>query len=193
MRPHLILASSSPYRRELLTRLGFPFDVVAPEIDEAPHPDETAAALVARLATAKARTVAARYADALVIGSDQVAEHDGGIVGKPHDHPAAVRQLRAASGRRIVLHTGVALVNAATGRAQCHVVPYAVTFRTLTDDQIEAYLRKEQPYGCTGSVRAEGLGAALLERHEGDDPSALIGLPLIRLIQMLEREGVHVI
>lgn len=189
----LVLASSSPFRRELLERLRIPFEVMPPELDEAPRPGETPEELVRRLAVAKAQAIAALRPGALVIGSDQVAVYDGKIVGKPHGHDKAVQQLRSASGRKVVLYTGLALVNSATGRVQCEVIPFGVQFRELTEAQIESYLRKEQPYGCAGSVRSEGLGIALLERFEGDDPNALIGLPLIRLVRMLENEGVSVI
>ena len=189
----LILASSSPFRRALLARLQVPFDVVSPGIDETPRPREAAPALVARLAIAKAQAATGNHAAALIIGSDQVAVHDGTIVGKPNDHATAVEQLRTASGKIVTLYTGLALLNTATGRIQSDVIRYEVTFRVLTNLQIENYLRKEQPYGCAGSVRAEGLGVALLERFHGDDPNALIGLPLIRLVRMLEAEGVEVI
>jgi septum formation protein len=189
----LILASSSPFRRELLARLMIPFEVAVPDVDETPRPGEAPAALVERLAIAKARAVAARHPDALVIGSDQVAVHDGVIVGKPLTHERAVIQLRQASGQAVVLHTGLALVNGASGRVQSEVVPYRVVFRKLSDNQIENYLRKEQPYNCAGSVKSEGLGVALLERFEGEDPATLIGLPLIRLVRMLEAEGVAVL
>ena len=189
----LILASSSPYRRELLARLKIPFEVISPEIDETPLPDETPQALVERLAIAKAQAVAATQSDALVIGSDQVAVHDGVIVGKPKDHDHAVEQLRSASGQTITLYTGLALINGASGKVQSETVPYRVTFRALSDAQIENYLRKEQPYGCAGAVKSEGLGIVLLERFEGDDPNTLIGLPLIRLVRMLENEGVEII
>lgn len=189
----LILASSSPFRRELLARLMIPFEVVPPDVDESPQPGESPAQLVERLAIAKARAVAASHPDALVIGSDQVAVHGKDIVGKPLTHERAVAQLRAASGRAITLYTGLALVNSATGRVQSEVVPYRVLFRSLTDAQIENYLRKEQPYHCAGSVKSEGLGVALLERFEGDDPATLIGLPLIRLTRMLENEGIAVV
>lgn len=188
----LVLASSSPYRRELLARLALPFDVIVPDIDETPRPNETPMALVERLAVAKARAVIPRAPSALIIGSDQVAVYDGAIVGKPHTHENAVRQLRAAAGKTVMLYTGLALVNAGNGQVQSEVIPFAVTFRPLTEAQIESYLRKEQPYGCAGSVRSEGLGIALLERFAGDDPNALIGLPLIRLVRMLENEGVGV-
>ena len=186
----LILASSSPFRRALLSRLMMPFDVIAPDIDETPLPNESAIDLVLRLAMEKAKTVAEQKKDALVIGSDQVAVHgNDGIVGKPADHDHAMRQLRQASGETIVLYTGLSLVNSSTGHIQSDVVPYTVKFKTLTEDQIESYLSKEKPYGCSGSLRADGLGIALLARFEGDDPTALIGLPLIRLVSMLEAEG----
>lgn len=189
----LILASSSPFRRELLARLMIPFEVDVPDVDESPLPGEPPEQLVERLAIAKARAVATRRPDALVIGSDQVAVHEGVIVGKPLTHERAVTQLRQASGKAVVLHTGLALVNSASGRVQSEVVPYRVVFRALTDAQIENYLRKEQPYHCAGSVKSEGLGVALLQRFEGEDPATLIGLPLIRLVQMLEAEGVAVL
>jgi septum formation protein len=189
----LILASSSPFRRELLARLMLPFEVVVPDVDETARPKESPQALVERLAIAKAQVVAAKHPDALVIGSDQVAVHNREIVGKPHTHDRAVEQLRTASGRTVVLYTGLALINSTSGRVQSEVVPFGVTFRTLTDQQIETYLRKEQPYHCAGSVKSEGLGVALLERFDGEDPATLIGLPLIRLIRMLENEGMTVV
>lgn len=189
----LILASSSPYRRELLERLKIPFSVMAPEVDETPRSGETPEKLVERLAVEKARKIAGQMPGTLVIGSDQVAVYNGSIVGKPHDHDKAVEQLRSASGRTVTLYTGLALINADTGRVQNEVIPYRVTFRTLTDTQIESYLRLEQPYSCAGSVKSEGLGIALLEKFEGDDPNTLIGLPLIRLVRMLENEGIKII
>ncbi len=189
----LILASSSPYRKELLSRLGLPFSAISPHIDETPLPGEPPEHLVARLAVAKAQAIADRHPHALVVGSDQVAVHRGSIVGKPGDHDRAVAQLRAASGQSVTLYTGLALVDADSGRTQSEVVPFRVIFRKLNDDQIERYLRKEQPYNCAGSVKSEGLGIALLERFEGEDPNTLIGLPLIRLVAMLEKEGVDVI
>ncbi|CAK0779668.1 m(7)GTP pyrophosphatase [Gammaproteobacteria bacterium] len=190
---HLILASTSPFRRELLTRLGLPFECVAPELDETPLPDEAPQALVYRLAEGKARAVAGRYPNALIIGSDQVAVLDGRIIGKPGDHADAVTQLRAASGRRVEFLTGLCLLDAATGRAEVEVIPYAVVFRPLSEALIERYLRREQPYHCAGSFRSEALGVVLFERLEGDDPNALIGLPLIRLVRMLETAGVEII
>jgi septum formation protein len=189
----IILASSSPFRRELLERLRIPFAIMPPELDETPLPGESPHQLTERLAIAKARKIAGTERDALVIGSDQVAVYNGSIVGKPHSHERAVEQLRAASGRAVTLYTGLALVNSTTGRTQCEVIPYRVTFRPLTDELIESYLRKEQPYACAGSVRSEGLGIALLEKFEGEDPNTLIGLPLIRLVRMLENEGMKVI
>jgi len=189
----LILASSSPFRRELLQRLRLPFRVVASEVDERPLAAESPDVMVERLAIAKAQAVATIHPRALVIGSDQAAVHAGRIVGKPGNHDAAVQQLRAASGGRVVLYTGLALIDAASGRTHSQVVPFATVFRRLTDDDIESYLRKEQPYNCAGSLKSEGLGIALLERFEGDDPTALIGLPLICLVRMLEKEGVRVI
>ncbi len=184
----LILASTSPYRRTLLERLQLPFETVAPDINETPLPGETPQQLVERLAIAKAQVVARSAKSALVIGSDQVAVHNGEIVGKPRDHDHAVEQLRSASGNTITLYTGLALVNSTTGSVHSEVVPYRVVFQPLTDEQIETYLRKEQPYDCAGSVKSEGLGIALLARFEGDDPNTLIGQPLIRLVAMLQNE-----
>ena len=189
----LILASSSPYRRELLERLKTPFEVIAPDVDETPRSGETPSAMVERLSIEKAQKIAGGRPGTLVIGSDQVAVYNGAIVGKPHSHDKAVEQLRSASGNAVTLYTGLALINADTKRVQHEVIPYRVTFRTLSDAQIESYLRKEQPYSCAGSVRSEGLGIALLEKFEGDDPNTLIGLPLIRLVRMLENEGLKII
>ena len=189
----LILASSSPYRRELLQRLQIPFSVDEPDIDESAVDGETPVALVERLAIAKARTIGKKHNNALIIGADQVAVHGDQVVGKPHTHDNAIKQLQQASGQRIVLYTGLALFNAATNKLQSEVIPYYVQFRELSDEQIETYLHKEKPYKCAGSVKSEGLGIALLERFEGDDPNTLIGLPLIPLIRMLEQEGVRII
>lgn len=188
----LILASSSPFRKALLERLMIPFSVSVPDIDETPKPHETPEQLVERLAVEKAETVAGCHPGALVIGSDQVAVHGEAVVGKPANHGEAVRQLRDASGKRITLYTGLAVIDG-TGRTQSDVVPYSVQFRALDDGLIERYLRKEQPYGCSGSLRADGLGIALLEKFNGDDPTALIGLPLIRLVRMLEYAGLRVV
>jgi len=189
----LILASSSPYRRELLERLKIPFEAISPEVDETPRPGETPDQLVERLAVEKARKVAAQHPASLVIGSDQVAVYNGTIVGKPHSHDKAVEQLRLASGRTVTLYTGLVLMNSSTNHIQHEVIPYRVTFRALSSNQIENYLRQEQPYSCAGSVKSEGLGIALLEKFEGDDPNTLIGLPLIRLVRMLENEGFKII
>lgn len=188
--PHrtLVLASSSPFRKALLERLCVPFETANPDIDETPLPNESPVELVERLAIEKAKAVASVYTNALVIGSDQVALHGNEIVGKPHTHERAVAQLRAASGKTISLYTGLALINTASKAVQSDVVPYRVHFRTLSEELIEAYLRKEQPYNCAGSVKSEGLGIVLLDRFEGDDPNALIGLPLIRLTTMLQKE-----
>lgn len=189
----LVLGSTSPFRRELLERLGLPFTTAAPEVDETPQPGETPEHLVHRLAEAKARAVAGAHPDALIIGSDQVAVIDGRILGKPGDHDRAMEQLRAASGRAVTFLTGLCLLDAADGGAQTEVVPFTVHFRALSDPQIDGYLRREQPYNCAGSFKSEGLGIALFERLEGDDPNALIGLPLIRLVAMLENAGLAVL
>jgi len=192
-KPPVVLASTSRYRRELLERLGVPFTVEAPTVDETPRPGERPAQTALRLAEAQAKAVAARHAAALVIGSDQVADCDGEAVGKPGSHEAAARQLAALSGRSIVFHTGVALVNAATGRVQRELVDVTSSFRRLSATDIERYLAREQPYDCAGSVRSEGLGIALFERIASDDPTALIGLPLIAVVRMLAAEGFNVL
>ncbi|MFQ5995438.1 MAG: Maf family protein [Acidiferrobacterales bacterium] len=191
--PTIILASSSAYRRNLLQQLGLSFEVVEPSVDESPRPGERPEALVKRLALSKAKSIARNHTAALVIGADQVAVHGDTIVGKPRDHAHARQQLRQASGKTVTLYTGIAVINADSGRVQTDVVPFRVVFRDLDDAQIESYLRTEQPYDCTGSVKAEGLGIALLTRFEGEDPNALIGLPLIRLVRMLENEGVQIL
>lgn len=189
----IILASTSPYRRALLEKLGFSFEVRAPEIDERPLPGESPDALVARLAQAKAGAVGAQADNALVIGSDQVAVLDGEILGKPGGHEQARAQLSRASGRGVTFLTGLCLWDAASGEARTEVVPFRVVFRPLTQAQIEGYLQREQPYNCAGSFKSEGLGIALFERLEGDDPNTLVGLPLIRLCRMLEASGVSVL
>jgi septum formation protein len=191
--PRLVLGSTSRYRRELLERLRLPFEVASPQVDEAPRPGEDPAALSERLALAKAEAVAAgqraRGVDAIVIGSDQVAELDGQPVGKPGTHERATEQLRAMRGRRIVFHTAVAVVRPAIGYARVLRVPVGVRFRPLGDDEIEAYLRAEQPYDCAGSAKCETLGIALLEAIESDDPTALVGLPLITTCALLREAG----
>jgi septum formation protein len=187
--PTLILASTSRYRRELLARLRIAFDVVAPAVDETPQPGEAPAALAQRLARAKAQAVAAQHPQAVVIGSDQVAELDGQAIGKPGSHERAVAQLRAMSGRRVVFHTAVAVVCAARGFADVRLAPVTVHFRSLDDAQIERYLRLEQPYDCAGSAKSESLGIALLEAIDSDDPTALVGLPLMRTCALLRAAG----
>jgi septum formation protein len=187
--PRLILASSSRYRRELLARLGLAFEVVVPGVDETPLAGVTPGALAAQLARAKAEAVAALHADAVVIGSDQVAELDGLPIGKPHTHERAVAQLRAMSGRRVIFHTAVSVIRHDRGYTRGLLAPVAVTFRKLTDAEIERYLRVEQPYDCAGSAKSEGLGIALLEAIDSDDPTALIGLPLIRTCTLLREAG----
>jgi len=193
MTPRLILASSSPYRRELLDRLRLKFEVIVPEVDESPLPDESPGELVTRLAEAKARSAGLGLEHSLVIGADQVAVLDGRMVGKPHGRADAVGQLQAASGRVVALYTGLALLNVDSGRVRSAVVPFRVEFRTLDTGIIQRYLEIEQPYDCCGSVKAEGLGIALLRRLEGEDPNALIGLPLIRLVELLGAEGFQVL
>jgi len=186
----LVLASTSRYRRELLARLRLPFDVEAPEVDERPLAGEAPGAMASRLALAKAAAVAARRADAVVIGSDQVAELDGQGVGKPGDHERATAQLRAMRGRVVVFQTAVAVVCAATGFAESALVPITVRMRALSDAEIERYLRAEAPYDCAGSAKIETLGIALVESVASDDPTALIGLPLIKTCELLRRAGI---
>ncbi len=189
----LILASSSVYRRELLGRLRLPFTCVSPDIDETPDPAEAPQAVALRLAQAKARAVAAAHPNALVIGSDQVADLHGKPLGKPGTHDKAVQQLRALSGQRVLFHTVVCLLDAASGSLQLHNVPTAVSFRALSETQIERYLRLEQPYDCAGSAKIESLGVALVDKIESDDPTALIGLPLMVLVSMLKKVGIEVL
>ena len=188
--PRLVLASTSRYRRELLARLRLPFDVESPEVDETPAVGERPPALAQRLATAKAMVVADRHPSAVVIGSDQVAELDGLCIGKPGTHERATAQLRLMSGRSVVFHTAVAVLCDARGFAGAAIVPVTVRFRRLGDDEIERYLRAEQPYDCAGSAKCETLGIALLEAIESDDPTALVGLPLIRTCDLLRRAGI---
>jgi septum formation protein len=186
----LILASTSRYRRELLARLGLPFEVASPQTDESRLPGESPQGMALRLSEAKARAVAGAHPDALIIGSDQVATVDGLIYGKPGSHERAVEQLRALSGKTVDFHTGLCLYNARTGSAEACGVSTLVTFRDLTNEEIERYLRREPAYDCAGSARSEGLGIALLSRIAGDDPNALIGLPLIALCILLRKQGV---
>lgn len=192
--PLLVLASTSPYRRELLSRLGVAFSVCAPDVDESPHTGESPADLVRRLAEAKALAGAAQQTTAaLIIGSDQVAVVDDVILGKPGTFERACEQLSRLSGRRVTFLTGLCLHNTALQRTQLDMVPFTVEFRTLTRTQIEAYVRREKPLNCAGSFKSEGLGVALFSRMEGEDPTALIGLPLIRLVDMLTAEGMEML
>ncbi len=191
----LILASTSPYRRELLGRLGLPFDVVSPEVDETVKPGESATMLVLRLALAKAHAVAAHRGEAVVIGSDQVADLDGEILGKPGNHARATEQLRRLSGQRALFHTAVAVVTGpepgtGSGFEQALLATVAVQFRHLTDAEIQSYLEAERPYDCAGSAKSETRGIALLESIESDDPTALIGLPLMRTCRLLRAAGI---
>ena len=193
MRTKIILASSSPFRRQLLDRLQLAYESHAPDIDETINPGEDACAYVCRLAESKARHVAQNYPDAIVIGSDQCALLDAKILGKPGSHENALRQLREAQGKTVVFHTGVCVLNLSSGFCEVEDVPFEVDFRVLSDRQLEHYLRVEQPYQCAGSFKAEGYGSCLFSRMRGDDPSALIGLPLLSLIAMLESAGVEVV
>jgi septum formation protein len=186
----LILASTSRYRRELLDRLRLPYAVVAPEVDEQPLPHESPADLSERLALAKAQAVARRFPQAVVIGSDQVADLDGEPIGKPGTHVKAVRQLTLMSGRTVVFHTALAVVRAGDGFARSARVPVVVRFRDLSAAEIDTYLRLEQPYDCAGSAKCETLGIALLSAIESDDPTALVGLPLIRTCELLRAAGI---
>jgi len=189
----LVLGSSSSYRRELLSRLNLTFVVAVPDVDETPRPGEAPRDLALRLALAKAQAVAAKFPHAVVIGSDQVAELDGEPLGKPGTHERAVAQLRLMRGRTVVFQTAVAVVCAANGFEQLDLAPVSVRFRQLSDAEIESYLRAEQPYDCAGSARSEGLGIALLDAIDSDDPTALVGLPLIRTSRMLRAAGVKVL
>ena len=188
--PPLILGSTSRYRRELLERLGLHFTVVAPRVDESPRAGERPAELALRLALEKARAVAALHPDAVVIGADQVADLDGEAIGKPGDHGRAVAQLRRMSGRRVVFQTALAVARPAAGFERAMLAAVQVRFRSLSDAEIERYLRLEQPYDCAGSAKSEGLGVALLEAIESDDPTALVGLPLIRTCMLLRDAGI---
>ncbi|MDH3354052.1 MAG: Maf-like protein [Chromatiales bacterium] len=185
----LILASTSPFRREILQKLHLDFESCAPEIDEQRLEGESPEALVARLARAKAEAVTEKYPNALIIGSDQVAINGEEILGKPGTHEKAIEQLTACSGKKVTFLTGLALHSSTSGETQVKVVPFHVHFRELTTQQIENYLNVEKPYNCAGSFKSEGFGITLFSKLEGDDPNTLIGLPLIELIKMLEQEG----
>jgi septum formation protein len=193
MKQTLILASSSDYRRQLLQKLLIPFNSISPKIDETALTGEKPHQTALRLAQEKAKKIGAEYPHALVIGCDQVATLDGVELGKPGNHQHATKQLQLMRGREVTFHSALCLYNAATGNMQADVVPYLVRFRQLSDAQIDNYLNKEQPYQCAGSAKSEGLGIALMERMIGEDPNALIGLPLIKLITMLQNEGIGVI
>ena len=186
----LVLASTSAYRRELLQRFGLPFEVARPDIDESPLPGETPQATAERLAVEKARAVAGQFEDALIIGSDQVAHMGDTRFGKPGTGERAVAQLQSRSGRTVVFHTALAVLNTRSGQVQLDAVPTEVRFRRLTDDEIVRYVNKELPLDCAGSAKSEGLGITLLDALAGDDPNALIGLPLIALARMLRNEGI---
>lgn len=185
----LVLASTSPYRRELLAKLQVPFVVANPHVDETALTSETPDQTALRLAELKAKAVAADYPNALIIGSDQVATLNGVHIGKPGNHENAVKQLQLMRGNSVIFHTALSLYNSATGNNQSCIVPTIVSIRCLSDVQIECYLRKEQPYQCAGSAKSEAMGIAIMEKMEGTDPNALIGLPLIALTQMLMNEG----
>jgi len=189
----LILGSTSKYRRELLQRLRVPFDVVSPEVDETPHPNEAPRDLAMRLALAKAQAVAAQHPNAVVIGSDQVADLNGEPLGKPGTHERAVLQLQKMRGQTVVFQTAVSVVCQASGFAHTELAQIKVRFRDLSDAEIEAYLRAEEPYDCAGSAKSEGLGIALLDAIDNDDPTALIGLPMIRTARLLRAAGVDLL
>jgi septum formation protein len=191
--PQLVLASTSPYRRELLERLRIPFSIVAPNVDETPLRSELPEQTAARLAQAKAAAVAKQWPQALIIGCDQVVALEGVQLDKPHTHENAFKQLQLMRGKTAMFYTAVCLLNAATGNTQIQVIPNQVRFRRLSDAQITNYLTKEQPYHCAGSAKTEGLGIALIEAMHGEDPWALIGLPLIALVGMLKNEGLEVV
>jgi MAF protein len=189
----LILASTSPYRKALLERLQVDFACDSADIDETALAGESVQDMVVRLAKFKAEAVAGKHPDALIIGSDQSAVLDGEILTKSGNFENAVKQLQKASGKRIVFQTGLCLLNTRTGHSQTACAPYTVVFKSLTQDKIEHYLKKEEPYNCAGSFKSEGLGIALFEKFEGEDPNALIGLPLIKLVEMLDSEGFSVL
>ena len=189
----LILGSTSPYRRELLLRLRLDFEVVSPQVDETALPGEAPRKLAIRLALAKAQAVARLHPQAVVIGSDQVADLDGAPLGKPGSHTRAIEQLKRMSGQTVVFQTAVAVVCLETGFTQQDLAPVHVKFRELSDTEIEAYLLAEKPYDCAGSAKSEGLGIALLESIANDDPTALVGLPLIRTCRMIRAAGIAVL
>ena len=189
----IVLGSTSPFRKTLLERLHIDFDCDSPDIDETPLANESVEDMVVRLAVAKAQAIAAKHEDTLIIGSDQSAILNGEILSKPGNFDNAFKQLSRASGQQITFQTGLCLLNTETGNIQSACVPYTVVFKELTPSMIENYLRKEEPYNCAGSFKSEGLGIALFERFEGDDPNALIGLPLIQLVNFLNNEGYSIL
>ena len=189
----LILASTSPFRKAILDKLGIDFDTASPETDETALTNESPQQLVERLSIAKAKAIADKVNDALVIGSDQISVINGEIIGKPHTHENAIKQLQDASGKTVTFYTGLCLYNSITQQYQSEVVPFNVVFRDLDDQLIENYLRKEEPYNCAGSFKSEALGIVLFEKLEGDDPNTLMGLPLIRLVKMLEKENFSIL
>jgi len=189
----IVLASGSIYRRELLGRLGIEFESASPDIDETPGPGEQPGEMVGRLSFEKAAELAGRFPHALIIGSDQCAVIDGEVLGKPGDFDRAFRQLRKASGQSVIFHTGLCLLDAKDGSRQIDDIEFEVRFRELSDERIRSYLRREQPWDCAGSFKSEGLGVALFASMRGDDPTALMGLPLIRLVSMLEDAGLAVL
>ena len=189
----LVLASTSPFRKMLLERLGIPFRTAAADVEETRREGESPTDLALRLSETKARAIAGDYPDALIIGADQVAVIHEVVLGKPGSRERAIAQLQQASGRTVLFYTGLCLLNAASGRLQLACEPFRVHFRDLTEEQIAGYIDREQPFNCAGSFKSEGLGIALFERLEGEDPTALIGLPLIRLTGMLQAEGLDVL
>lgn len=191
--PSILLASSSPYRKQLLDKLGLYFSYASPDIDESPAVNETPHALAERLSRAKAEALAKQYSDKLIIGSDQVAELNGTALGKPGNRDNAIAQLRLCSGQTVAFHTGVCLLNASNGRQHYACDTYSVVFRELSDDQIVYYVDQEQPFDCAGSFKSEGLGISLFSAIRGDDPNSLIGLPLIKLTELLLKEGIDVL
>ena len=189
----LVLGSTSPFRKALLDKLKLPFETDKPKVDETPLADESAPALVERLAVEKAKAVAQNWPNTLVIGSDQVALFDGKILGKPHTHDKAVEQLSAFSGNKVIFLTGLAVINSETGETHSLIEPFEVHFKKLSFEEIDAYLKAEQPYNCAGSFKSEALGICLFEKLVGDDPNTLIGLPLIRLVELLNKFGFSVL
>ena len=189
----IVLGSTSPFRKAILEKLNIPFECAKPEIDESALPNESPVALVERLAIEKAKKVAAQFPDALIIGSDQVAVHDNEILGKPHTHENAIKQLSSFSGNKVTFYTGLCLFNSKTGESSSLVDPFYVHFKTLSEQAIENYLLAEKPYKCAGSFKSEALGICLFEKLEGDDPNTLIGLPLIKLTELFAQHGVDVL